>query len=118
MAILEEGGRATACILSEASGKRSRENIVVAEESGVVAPNTVLVSGEGGYAPAAAAAGANTTLSIALYAADATDQDVRIAALVRDAEVNVHTLIFADAVTPEVRTGLIAKLATQGIIAR
>lgn len=129
MAILEEGGRATACILSEASGKRSRENIVVAAGSGVIAPNMVLgriTSGAnaGKYKPSSAAAedpdiGNQTANAIALYPCDATEDDQSIAALVRDAEVNHHTLVFAPTVTTaEHRTAKHTQLAAVGIIAR
>lgn len=129
MAILEEGGRATACILSEASGHRSRENIVIAAGSGVIAPNTVLgriTSGDdaGKYKPSPVAAedpniGNQTATAIALYPCDATEDDQSIAGLVRDAEVNRHTLVFASSVTTDAhRAAKFTQLAAVGIIAR
>lgn len=117
--LIDPGIRPLACVLSEASGHRSRENIFLKAGSGVIAPNTVLaeVEGEPGkYVPAAAATAA---VAIALYGGDTEGGDVPVPALTRDAEVNVHTLIFApDVDTSEKRAAKRDQLRAVGIIAR
>ena len=112
----DNGNRQTACILTEANGHRSRENIFLKSGSGIIAPNTVLALDGDKYVPAAAAA---TAVGIALYGGDTTDGDVPVAGLMRDAEVNIHTLIFApDVDTAGERATKIAQLAAVGIRAR
>lgn len=114
--LTDTGNRPTACILSEAAGHRSRENIFLKAGSGVIAPNTVLALDAGKYVPAAAA---GTAVGIALYGGDTTDGDVAVAGLMRDAEVNIHTLVFApDVDTAPERAAKIAQLAAVGIRAR
>lgn len=127
--IVDNGNRPTACILSEAGGRRSRENIVIVAGSGIIAPNTVLGlitsgTGQGKYKPSPLAAetpdiGNQTAVAIALYGGDATTADIKVAALRRDAEVNGKTLIYAPSVTTAAhRTTKNAQLATAGIIVR
>lgn len=114
--LTDNGNRPTACILSEAAGRRSRQNITLLAGNGVIAPNTVLAASGAGYIPAAAAA---TAVGIALYGGDTTDGAITVAGLIRDAEVNRHTLVFAPDVDTagEVATKL-TQLAAVGIIAR
>lgn len=129
MAIVDNGNRPTACILSEADGVRSRDNIVIAAGSGIIAPNTVLgliTSGanQGKYKPSPLAAetpdiGNQTANAICLYGGDATTVDVRVAGLTRDAEVNGKTLIYAPSVTTAAhRATKIGQLKAAGIIVR
>lgn len=115
--LVDNGNRPTACILSEAAGHRSRDNIVIEAGSGVIAPNTVLAAAEAGkYRPAAAA---DTAVAIALYGCDATDADAKIAGLTRDAEVNRHTLVYAATVNTDLlRAAKNTQLKAVGIIAR
>ncbi|WP_103173258.1 head decoration protein [Paracoccus sp. SY] len=117
--LIDTGIRPLACLLSEASGHRSRENIALKADSGMIAPNTVLAEDAtepGKYVPAAAGA---TAIGIALYGGDTSEGEVFVPGLMRDAEVNVHTLIFApDVDTAEKRVAKIAQLRAVGIIAR
>ena len=114
--LTDTGNRATACILTEAAGHRSRDNIALKSGSGIIAPNTVLAKDGETYVPAAAA---GTAVAIALYGGDTTDGDVFVAALTCDAEVNIHTLIFApDVTTPAARATKIDQLRAVGIVAR
>lgn len=114
--LMDTGNRPLGCILTEANGHRSRENIALKAGSGIIAPNTVLALDAGKYVPAAAAA---TAVGIALYGGDTTDGDVFVAGLMRDAEVNIHTLIFApDVDTAEERAAKRDQLRAVGIIAR
>lgn len=127
--LVDNGNRPTACILSEASGHRSRDNITIVAGSGIIAPNTVLgliTSGAdtGKYKPSPLAAetpdiGNQTANCIALYGGDATTQDIQVAGLRRDAEVNGKTLIYASSVTtPAHRATKNGQLAAAGIIVR
>lgn len=127
--ILDNGNRPTACLLSEADGRRSRDNITIVAGSGVIAPNTVLgkiTSGAnaGKYKPSPAAAedpdiGNQTANAICLYGGDATAADIKVAAVTRDCEVNGKTLIYAPTVTtPAHRAAKRDQLAGVGIIVR
>lgn len=64
------------------------------------------------------ATGAGEAVGIVIYDVDATDGPVDVAAIVRDAEVNIHELVFADDVTDEQILDAVAQLATRGILAR
>lgn len=117
MAPLKDTGiRPTSCIISEAPGHLSRDNIFLKQGSGIIAPNTVLAKDGDKYVPAAAG---GTAVAIALYGGDTTDSDVPVAGLTRQSEVNIHTLIFApDVDTSAERATKITQLAAVGILAR
>ena len=119
MALIDTGNRPTSCILSEAAGDRSRDNIFIVSGSGLVAPNTVLAVVDAAaktYRPAAAA---DTAVAISLYGVDATAANAPVAALTNDAEVNIHTLVFAPSVnTPTLRGAKVTQLRAAGIKAR
>lgn len=129
MPVFTEGKHACEGVLSEASGNRSRDEITVASGSGVIEPMTVLGlytsgpnAGKYGPAPAAAAdpdVGNQTARAINLYRVDATDADVKVAALTRDCEVIGANLTHEATVNtaPEI-TAKAAELAAVGIIVR
>jgi len=57
-------------------------------------------------------------VGVIIYDTDATDGPVDVAAIVRDAEVNVHELVFEDAITEDEIAAAIDQLAVIGILAR
>lgn len=111
-------------IVSEAAGMyRSREQIVISSGSGVLKPGTVLgkVTASGKYAPhdPAGANGTETAAAILWEGCDATDEDVRRTATVRDTEVHADVLVWGAGVTTDQhKTDALADLAGAGIIAR
>jgi len=123
MAILTEGRHATEGLLSEANFHRSRDNIVVVSGAGVLSPGTVLakITASGKYKPSTATGsdGGQTAIAVLLYPVDATDADVPVAAITRDAEWNINTLAYDATVDDD--TKKLAKrtqLAAVGIIVR
>lgn len=64
------------------------------------------------------AVGAGEAIGILIYDADATDGPVDVAAITRDAEVNIHELVFTDDVTDDQIATAVAQLSTRGIFAR
>jgi hypothetical protein len=123
MTVLTESRHPGEFLMSEASGQRSRETITVAAGAGVIAPGTVLgqITASGKHLASAigAADGSQTAVAISLYGCDASLGDQRIAAIVRDAEVNGNILTFhADRGQAAERAAAIADLAALGIIVR
>jgi hypothetical protein len=119
--IFTETAHAAEFILSEANGQRSRANAYLADPVTIkvgqplkqtVAPTATT---PGTFIPAAA--GADCT-AIALYGGTSTPTNgLRIAVLVRDAEVNGNLLSWGTITAPEQAIGL-TTLAAAGIIAR
>lgn len=64
------------------------------------------------------AVGAGVAMGVLIYDADATDGPVDVAAIVRDAEVNVNELVFNDTLTEDEIAEAISQLAARGIFAR
>lgn len=123
MPVLNEGRYPGEFLLSEANGERSRDAITVASGAGVVAAGAVLgrVTASGKYvlSPDTGADGSQTAVAVALYGCDATSADQKIAAILRDAEVNVNVLTYAASVNDATKRGTKAtQLATVGIIVR
>lgn len=116
-----ETARTGEFILSEANGARSRENITVAAGHDMQ-PGTVLgiVSASGEYAPfdPSASDGTETAAGILHSYADSRDGAVKAVAVVRDAEVNQHLLIWPDDVTDAQRAAAEANLLTTGVVVR
>lgn len=112
MPTIYEGPHAAQFILTEANGQRSRDNVEIPVGQ-VFLPGTILAAG----VPAMSGA----DLAIAIYGADTTAADaepVKIACIVRDAEVNRHAMAWPDGTT-EAQIGAAATaLAAQGIIVR
>lgn len=127
--VLTEGRHPGEGLLSEANGQRSRESITIAAGSGVISPMTVLgriTSGAnaGKYAPSPNAAadpdiGNQTANAINLYGGDATTADLKVAAIVREAEINGNTVTFDASVNDATkRAAKTAQLAAAQIILR
>ena len=123
MTVLTEGRHPGEFLMSEANRQRSRGNITVASGAGIIAPGTVLgkVTASGKYVASAVGAsdGSQSAVAIALYGCDASSQDVDIAAIVRDAEVNGNVLTYhADRDLTAEKVAANADLAAVGIIVR
>ena len=123
MTVLIEGLHPGAFLMSEANGQRSRENIIIESGAGIIAPGTVLgkVTATGKYIASAvgAADGSETPAAINIYGADASASDAAVSAIVRDAEVNGHCLVYhADRDQPAEKDAANAALGALGIIVR
>lgn len=113
-------------LFSEANGHRSRDVITIVAGSGVVAPGTVVgqVTASKKYAPSPAASetgleGAENAKGITLYGVDATTEDQKVTAILRDAEWNASTLTYEESVdTDAEKLTKATQLAAAGIIVR
>lgn len=117
---IAEGNHAGEFIMSEANGKRSRENVTIVsgQDLGAGAVLGKITSG-GKYTALnqGASDGSQTAAGILIAACDASAGDVAAAVIVRDAEVNGDALDWGSESPTEVTTG-ITELATLGIIVR
>jgi len=123
MTVLIEGLHPGAFLMSEANGQRSREDIIIESGAGIIAPGTVLgkVTATGKYIASAvgAADGSETPAAINIYGGDASAGDAAVSAIVRDAEVNGHCLVYhADRDQPAEKDAANAALGALGIIVR
>lgn len=123
MAKKTEGRHTGEYILSEASGKRSRDSIKMASGAGVVEPATILgkVTASGKFVPhdPGASDGSQTAVAINYARVDATDADAMGVATVRDAEVKGSELVYNAATdTDPEKAAVHAALAANGIIVR
>lgn len=123
MPVFTKGAAAAEFILSEASGSRSRDTVVIAAGAGIVAPGSVLgkVTASGKYLVSAIGAvdGSQTPAAISIYGCDATTADQKVAVISRDAEVNRNCLTYhADRNLDAEKTSANVSLAAQGIIVR
>jgi hypothetical protein len=113
-----EGRHAGEAVLSEANFHRSRGNLIIEAGSGVVEANTVLAKGaEGKHKPAAAE---DTAVAINIHKVDASGaDDVRVAGMVRDCELNGACLEYeASVATDALKEAKHAELEINGIIVR
>src|SRR5687768_18298897 len=108
MAILTEDRFSGAAhyIVSEANGMyRSREQIGIARGAGVLKPGTVLgkITASGKYAAynPTLATGVEDAVAILWEGCDATSEDVRRTATVRDTEVHADVLVWGAGVTTD-----------------
>lgn len=123
MTVLIETNHPGAFLLSEAQGQRSRDNITIAGGTGIVSPGSVLgrVTATGKYVVSAAGAsdGSQVPAAINFYGADASAADAEVSAIVRDAEVNGHCLVYhADRDQPAEKAAAHDALKSFGIIVR
>ena len=123
MTVLLEARHPGEFLMTEANGQRSRETITIASGAGVIAPGTVLgkLTASGKYVASAVGAsdGSQNPAAITIYGADATSADVDVGAIVRDAEVNGHCLVYhADRDQPAEKAAANVALAAIGIIVR
>lgn len=121
-----EGARALGFVLSEASGKRSREVVTIASGEGILEAGTVIgaITASGLYAISANAEvvdseGAETATAVLAYPVDATDDDVDAVVIARDAEIKKDELIYDASVDDATKIAAKAtQLAAVGIIVR
>lgn len=113
MTTFTEGAHDCAFILSEASGSRSRENGTLITGQDCEAGTILKASG----AKLTASADGSDAKGILLYKTDATDADVRVSYLARDAEVNLKLLALELSTDGDAPTAT-AALALLGIITR
>lgn len=93
MATLTETAHAAEFILSEAAATRSREEATVLSGENLAPGTVVMLSGS--KLVEYDAATASEAVGIVIYAADATDGDVKhIAYIARDAEVNGNLIAY------------------------
>jgi hypothetical protein len=123
MAVLTETRHAGEFVLSEGNGNISRDSITIVSGAGVVRAGTVLgkITASGKYtpSPATGADGSQVAVAVNLYEVDATSADVAVAAIMRDAEVNVNTLTYAASVDDNTKKAAKAtQLAAVNIIVR
>jgi len=123
MTVLIETNHPGAFLLSEAQGQRSRDTITIAGGAGIVSQGSVLgkVTAADKYVVSAIGAtdGSQVPAAINIYGADASTADIGIAAIVRDAEVNGHCLVYhADRDQPAEKAAAHDALKSLGIIVR
>ena len=117
------GPRNVGFVLSEASGSRSLEQIVIASGAGVLQPGTVLgkVTASKKYvaSPDAGADGSQTGVAVLAYRTDATSADADAVAYVRDCEVKNAELAYEATVDDSTKQQTKHdQLAAVGIIVR
>lgn len=123
MPTLTESPRTGQFLLSEASGTRSREIVTIVSGAGALEPGMVLgkITSSGKFTPADVGAtdGSETAAGVLYAAVDATAADVEAVAIVRDAEVKRHELLWHTSVdTAGEKATKEDELATIGIIVR
>jgi hypothetical protein len=116
--------RAEEHIISEANGRLSREQIVLDAPAADVLAGTVLgkVTASGQYRALnlAVATGEEAAAAILNATEIALDPaaDIRSGAIVRDAEVNGHKLVWPAGITDNEKAAAEAELAAAGVIVR
>lgn len=119
--------RNLAFLLSEAAGRRSRAQATIPAGTGKIEAGTVigqLTASTGHFVPSPVAEvvgleGAEVATAILGYSVDATDVDVEVAIIDRDAEAKIPMLIFDASVDDETKTAAkVAQLNAVGIRAR
>lgn len=120
MTTLTETGHAAGFILSEAMGQRSRENVTLVSGAVVLAGQVLgIITATGKYDKYdnQDSDGTEAAKAISINDADATDGDITIAVIARDAEVNGDELVYLTA-SPTDETAAATDLLAQGIIVR
>lgn len=121
MTSIVEYGHAGGFIMTEANGKRSRDNVTLVSGQ-VVKAGQVLgkITSGGKYAAHDnnAGTGIEVAKAISINDADATGGDVEIAVIARDAEVNGNELVYLVTSPPASSDAAAADLALVGIIVR
>lgn len=99
--VFNEGRHPAEFIMSEAPGSLSRDVITIRSGAGIIAAGTVLgrVTASGLYIPSPATVvvgseGAEVADAINLYEVDATSQNVKVTAIVRNAEINGNNIVY------------------------
>lgn len=118
---LTETGHAGGFIMSEANGHRSRENVTLVSGQVVKAGEVLgIITSGGKYATYdnQASDGTQAAKAVSINDADASDGDIEIAVIARDAEVNGNELVFSGNSSPTDNTAGEADLLAVGIIVR
>lgn len=114
--------RTASCIIQEAPGYHSRDQIVVASGAGVVVSNTVLgrVAATEEYKPLDLTAedGTEVAAGILFGGVDTTAMSARGTGLVRSLDVHGEQLIWPDGITDEQVALAVSQLAANHIITR
>lgn len=120
MTTFTEGLHDGSFIMSEAPGKRSRENVTLVSGQDLEAGAVLGKITSGGKYTAinqGASDGSQTVAGILINTTDATDGDLAVAIIARDAEVNYYQLDWGSESSAEKVTG-VTELAALGIICR
>lgn len=122
MTAITETSHTGSCLLSQASGHRSFDNVTLVSGQDLAA-NTVLgkITSGGKYAASAASGsdGSQTAIAVLLYPADISAGDVAAAIISRDAEVNGNCLEYEATVdTDNEKAAKATQLAAVGVIVR
>ncbi|RYG38227.1 head decoration protein [bacterium] len=120
MALITEKRRAGSALVSEASGTRSRENIVVVSGQNLGACRVlgkITASGKHTALNPAASDGSQTAAGMLWGPTDATTGDKAAAAIVRDAELNSLELDWGSLNSGQITTAK-GQLAALGILVR
>lgn len=121
MSAKTETGHAGGFIMSEANGKLSRENVTLAEGQVVKAGEILGVVTSGGKSATwdnNASDGTQAAKAISINDADASDGDLEIAVISRDAEVNGNELVIGDTSPATTIEDARADLLALGIVIR
>jgi hypothetical protein len=114
--------RTASCLIQEAAGYHSRDQIVIASGSGVVVSNTVLgqVTATKEYKPLKPSASDGTEIAAVILfgGVDTTGMSARGTGLVRSLDVHGKQLVWPDAITDEQVDVAVSQLATNQIITR
>lgn len=122
-----EGRHPGEVILSEANFSRSRGVVTIPSGTGIVAAGTVLgevTASPGEFVPSPNAEtvdieGAETATCVNIYEVDATDADVQVAVIERDAELVGPCLVYDSSVDDNTKIAAKAtQLAAVGLIVR
>ena len=117
MTVLTEGQHNLEFFVSEATGDRSREVLLLAESTAIYASGTVLQY-NGTNSNYELFDGTGPAAGIVYHDVDATADDTLGVAFVRDMEFKEGKLVFADDATPTHISEAIADLKALGMIAR
>jgi len=122
MPAITEGARAGNFVVSEANGTLSRASITVASGAGILQPGTVLarLTATGKYVAYDNVGSDGSEIAAAvLYAGvDATSADKAAVAIVRLAEVEAASLVWANGLITADKTAAYADLAVSHVITR
>ena len=118
---LTETGHAGGFILSEANGKRSRENVTIVSGQNLKAGAVLGKITTGGKYAAynnGASDGTQAAAAILIADCDASAADKAAAVIIRDAEVNKNELVYAVGQDQTAKDASIVDFAALGIFAR
>lgn len=123
MPTLTEKPHTAEAVIYEEGANYSRDMIIIVAGSGIVRANTVLgkITASGKYKPSTATGsdGGQTAVAMNLYEVDATSADQKVAAITREAILNVNCLTYDASVDDGTkRAAKATQLAAVGIIVR